>query len=46
MYHDVHDRVDRLTGDAWMCHNEDSDYYCDYTQYNDSCEEFEQRGID
>lgn len=27
----------------WYCNNEDSEYYTDYTEYTDSCEEFEER---
>ena len=27
----------------WICTNEDSEYYADYTEYTDKCEEFEER---
>ncbi|MBO7734956.1 MAG: hypothetical protein J6S67_20510 [Methanobrevibacter sp.] len=27
----------------WICDNEDSDNYTDYTSYEDSCEDFEER---
>ena len=30
------------TGD-WSCNNEDSEFYTDYTEYKDSCDEFEER---
>ena len=30
----------------WTCCNSDSDYYMDYTGYTDTCEEFEQRGVE
>lgn len=32
------DRVDCV---AWMCINEASDYYMDYTSYDDYCEDWE-----
>ena len=31
---------------GFVCANEDSDYYTDYTEYTDTCECFEQRGIE
>lgn len=27
----------------WICTNEDSEFYCEYTNYNDKCSEFEER---
>ena len=27
----------------WTCTNEDSEFYGEYTDYNDECEEFEER---
>ena len=30
----------------YSCTNEDSDYYTDYTEYTDTCEEWEQRGVE
>lgn len=30
----------------WSCDNIDSDYYTDYTEYTDTCECFEQRGVE
>lgn len=30
----------------WSCDNIDSDYFTDYTEYTDTCECFEQRGIE
>ena len=30
----------------WFCDNKDSDYYTDYTEYADTCECFEQRGVE
>lgn len=33
-------------GKAWVCTNGSSDYVADFTDYTDTCEEFEQRGID
>ena len=27
----------------WVCENEDSEYYADWTEYNDSCEDWEGR---
>lgn len=30
----------------WCCCNEDSDYYTEYTEYTDTCDCFEQRGIE
>lgn len=29
--------------DDWVCVNPDSDYVADFTGYEDSCEEFEER---
>jgi len=31
-------------GDAWICTNPDSEYYVEYTEYRDCCEEHEERG--
>lgn len=31
---------------GWICTNSESDYYTDWTDYTDTCECFEQRGID
>ena len=45
-WHDVHEYRTLLTGDAWICNNEDSDYYCYYTMYTDTCECFEQGGVE
>ena len=28
----------------WVCNNEESDRYGEYTEYADSCEEWEERG--
>ena len=28
---------------SWICTNPDSDYYTDWTEYGDSCEEYEER---
>lgn len=30
----------------WVCANPKSDYYADYTDFTDTCECFEQRGIE
>lgn len=30
----------------WMCFNTESEFYCDWTDYSDTCEEYEQRGIE
>lgn len=30
----------------WACGNKDSDYYTDYTEYTDTCDCFEQRGVE
>lgn len=30
-------------GDGWVCVNSDSDYCTDYTEYTDSCEDWEER---
>lgn len=37
-YH-VHEDID----DGWVCVNPDSDNFTDWTEYDDACEEFEQR---
>lgn len=29
--------------DGWVCVNSDSEYCADYTEYNDTCEEWEER---
>lgn len=31
------------TTDGWFCANEESDYYSDFTEYKDKCEEWEGR---
>ena len=41
-----HRKEDCPRDTQWHCQNENSDYYLDYTDYTDTCEEFEQRGID
>ena len=38
----IHDEID----DGWVCCNADSDYCTYYTEYEDTCREFEQRGIE
>ena len=40
--------VERLVlfGRAWVCTNDRSDYVADFTDYTDTCEHFEQRGIE
>ena len=30
-------------GDEWVCVNKNSDYCADYTEYDDTCEEWEER---
>ncbi len=30
--------------DGFSCVNEQSEYFSDFTEYNDSCEEWEERG--
>jgi hypothetical protein len=30
--------------DGFSCVNEQSEYFADFTEYNDSCEEWEERG--
>lgn len=30
--------------EEWYCHNPESDYYTDYTAYDDSCYDWEERG--
>lgn len=37
-YH-VHEEID----DGWVCTNEQSRYCTDWTEYEDSCEDFEER---
>lgn len=32
--------------ETWFCDQKDSDYYIDYTDYADTCEQFEQRGVE
>ena len=32
--------------DDWICGNDASDYYTDQTDYTDTCECFEQRGVE
>lgn len=29
--------------DDWFCTNPDSDFYTDYTDYEDKCEDYEER---
>lgn len=45
-----HHKSDKQDGDfayiGWYCDNEDSDYYTDYTEYDDSCDCFEKRGAE
>ena len=36
----------RRLGSGFGCGNGRSDYYTDYTEYTDTCECFEQRGIE
>lgn len=36
----------RCMDGEWTCQNEGSDYFTDYTDYEDSCDMWEQRGID
>ena len=31
------------TDDGWVCVNPDSDYYTDWTEYNDRCDEWEEK---
>ena len=31
------------SGDGWRCANPDSEYYLDWTEYGDRCEEWEER---
>lgn len=33
-------------GRAWVCTNDRSDYVADFTDYTDTCEHFEQRGVE
>lgn len=33
----------RRDGEIWICTNPDSDLFCDYTEYEESCSEFEER---
>lgn len=33
-------------GRAWVCTNDRSDYVADFTDYTDTCECFEQRGVE
>lgn len=37
-------RQDDYHKEDWICVNADSDYCTEYTDYTDSCEEWEQRG--
>lgn len=39
-------RQDEYHKEDWICVNADSDYCTEYTQYTDTCEHFEQRGIE
>lgn len=37
-------RFHRIDDDGeWICVNEDSEYYTDYTEYGDWCEEHEEK---
>lgn len=36
MYH-------RYSKDGWYCVNSVSEYYTDYTEYTDTCDEYEER---
>lgn len=35
-------RYDRESGD-WVCENDDSEYFAEFTDYNDSCDGYEER---
>lgn len=37
-YHE-HERID----DGWVCVNPDSEYYSDWTEYGDCCDDWEER---
>ena len=37
-----YEEIDR----GYVCTNDKSDYCTDWTEYNDTCEEWEQRGIE
>lgn len=37
-YHE-HENID----DGWMCVNQDSEYVADWTDYDHSCEDYEER---
>lgn len=37
-YHE-HENID----DGWVCVNDKSEYFADWTEYNDTCEEWEGR---
>lgn len=39
-------RQDDFFNDDWICVNADSEYCTDYTDYTNTCEEWEQRGIE
>ena len=36
-------RFHRKENGEWTCANKNSEYYSDYTEYGDSCEEHEER---
>lgn len=36
-------RYHRNDGTDWVCINQDSEYYSDWTEYGDQCEEWEER---
>jgi len=38
-YHQ-HEEID----DGWVCVNENSRYFTDWTEYEDGCEDYEERG--
>lgn len=40
-YHQIEDNF--LGGDDWMCINDQSEYYTDWTDYNHCCDEWEER---
>lgn len=41
-HHTTDDGV-RVYANEWICGNEDSDYYTDFTEYSDSCDSWEGR---
>ena len=43
----IHEHIKEFKlSDEFVCTNGDSEYYIDYTDYTDTCEQFEQRGIE